>query len=479
MTELYKQKHAPYVIMNLISKSKERIMANQEHLDILMQGVDVWNKWRRENWEIRPNLERVSLENMNLRNANFQKTYFRGANLSWSDFTDVNFCGAILEEVNFYGANLASIDLRATTLKNVIFEKTDLTATDIRYKNLSKINFYGANLAGVFLEGANLEGANLENVNLSEANLARTIFDNSNLRNAHLKGACLVSAELEKANLYRANFTKANLSNANLSETNLSWANLSGANLFQADFFNADLTDANLKNSSLKEANLQQTLIVRTNLQQTDISNAKIYGVSAWDVDLEGAIQENLIITPAGEAEITVDNLKVAQFIYLLLNNPEIRDVIDTITAKSVLILGRFSAERKAVLDAIQSELRQQDYIPILFDFEKPASRDLTETIMTLASLSRFVIADLSDPHSIPHELMSFGEKLLSVPIQAIFTPVPAHQWAYPMYEHLARFPHVLPIFQYDTPTMLIENLSERVIKPAEAMVDKMRPKSL
>ena len=41
-----------------------------------------------------------------------------------------------------------------------------------------------------------------------------------------------------------------------------------------------------------------------------------------------------------------LDNLKVAQFVYLLLNNAEIRDVIDTITSKVVLILGRHALER-------------------------------------------------------------------------------------------------------------------------------------
>ena len=34
----------------------------------------------------------------------------------------------------------------------------------------------------------------------------------------------------------------------------------------------------------------------------------------------------------------TVDNIEVAQFIYLLLHNQKIRDVIDTITSKTVLI---------------------------------------------------------------------------------------------------------------------------------------------
>ena len=83
-----------------------------------------------------------------------------------------------------------------------------------------------------------------------------------------------------------------------------------------------------------------------------DLTGCRVYGISAWDLKLDGAEQKNLIITPHGEPEITVDNLEVAQFIYLLLNNEKIRHVIDTITSKVVLILGRFTEERKAVLDA-------------------------------------------------------------------------------------------------------------------------------
>jgi hypothetical protein len=47
---------------------------------------------------------------------------------------------------------------------------------------------------------------------------------------------------------------------------------------------------------------------------------------------LTGAKQQNLIITSSNESEITVDNIEVAQFVYLLLHNEKIRDVIDTIT---------------------------------------------------------------------------------------------------------------------------------------------------
>ena len=93
--------------------------------------------------------------------------------------------------------------------------------------------------------------------------------------------------------------------------------------------------------------------------------NIRIYGVSAWGLKLsEDTKQHNLIITRFDEPEITVDNIEVAQFIYLLLNNQKIRDVIDTIAKKAVLILGRFTPERKAVLDALREKLRECDYLP-------------------------------------------------------------------------------------------------------------------
>ena len=120
-----------------------------------------------------------------------------------------------------------------------------------------------------------------------------------------------------------------------------------------------------------------------------NLTGCLVYGVSAWDLNLAGTKQLNLVITERDEPVITVDNLEVAQFIYLLLHNEKIREVIDTITSKAVLILGRFTPDRKVVLDAIRESLRQRNYLPILFDFEKPASRDLTETISTLAHIAR------------------------------------------------------------------------------------------
>ena len=101
------------------------------------------------------------------------------------------------------------------------------------------------------------------------------------------------------------------------------------------------------------------------------------------------------------------------------MDNERIRNVIDTITSKVVVILGRFTAQRKQVLDAIKDELRRRDYVLVLFDFQKPASKDLTGTVSTLANMARFIIADLTDPSSVPHELASIIPSTV-VPVQAI-----------------------------------------------------------
>jgi hypothetical protein len=214
--------------------------------------------------------------------------------------------------------------------------------------------------------------------------------------------------------------------------------------------------------------------LVETNLEGANLTACSVYGISAWNVRLEGSIQSNLVITPENESPIQVDNLEVAQFVYLLLNNEKIRDVIDTIGKKAVLILGRFTTDRKAVLDAIREALRQNGYLPILFDFEKPGTRDTNETIVTLAGMVRFIIADITDPKSIPQELASIVPNLPSVPVQPLlqngFEP-----WG--MYDHIQRYPWVLPLVPYENREALLTALPLKVIAPAEAKAKEQAPK--
>ncbi len=128
-----------------------------------------------------------------------------------------------------------------------------------------------------------------------------------------------------------------------------------------------------------------------------------------------------------------------------------------------VLILGRFSGERKKTLDAIREELRKHGYLPILFDFEKPSSRDVTETVSTLAHMAKFVIADITDPRSIPQELQAIVPQLPSVPVQPILL---ASQGEYGMFEHFPRYPWVRETLRYESDEALLASLNESVINP-------------
>jgi hypothetical protein len=306
-----------------------------------------------------------------------------------------------------------------------------------------RANLRGANLIGAYLTKADLRGANLHGANLTGAYL-----DGANLT-ADLRVADLSGADLIRANLTKADLRGANLDGANLNEANLTGADLDGANLF--------------------EANLQRAALIDTDLTDADLTGCRIFGVSAWRLKLQGAKQQNLIITDDDEPKITVDNIEVAQFTYLMLNNQKVRDVIDTITSKAVLILGRFTADRKAVLDAIREELRKRNYLPILFDFELPERRNITETVTLLARMARFIIADLTDPSSIPQELQAIIPSV-RVPVQPLLLEGSS---IYSMFGDFdpQDFHWVLPVYRYKEPEQLLATLAENVIAPAEGKV--------
>jgi len=166
-------------------------VANEQHLRILKQGTDAWNRWRRENPEILPDLIRADLSMVDLRWADLSRACLIEANLSGADLT---------------GANLREADL----------SKADLSGACLIEANLIWADLSRADLSGACLIEANLSGADLIGANLREADLSK----------ADLSGACLI-----EANLIWADLSKADLSEADLRLANLGWANLSGAYL--------------------------------------------------------------------------------------------------------------------------------------------------------------------------------------------------------------------------------------------------------
>ncbi|GAC1634478.1 MAG: pentapeptide repeat-containing protein [Ktedonobacteraceae bacterium] len=421
-------------------------MANQEHLDILKQGVEVWNKWREYNPKIQPNLGGVGLNGADLKGINFSKTILTQAIIGGN----ANLSGANLSQAFLLRANFFKSNLSGANLTNADIGASELSMADMSGTNLTKAKLNQANLYHTNLTGARLNGAILNDAKLNEANLTK---------------ARLIRANLFRADLSSANLRKAVLSGANLTRAILNVSDLRGANLIRATLYEANLNGANLSGAILKGANLSGASLLYTHLQGAKIRNCTVYGISAWNVELDDQTDQlNLVITPDGEPTITVDNLEVAQFLYLLLNNPKIRDVIDTIAKKAVLILGRFTPKRKAVLDAIREALRTHGYVPILFDFDKPSSQDLTETVSTLAHLSRFIIADLTEPSSIPKELEAIVPTL-AVPVQPLLE---GSIQPYAMFKDYWKYRWVLEVYRYNGLEELLASFKEHVIEPAE-----------
>jgi uncharacterized protein YjbI with pentapeptide repeats len=417
---------------------KREAMTNEEKLALLKAGVEGWNKWRKENNGVEINLMEADLSSANLGSADLM--------------------GADLRQANLMGADLSQANLRGAYLVGADFSRADLIDADLSQANLMR---------------ACLKFANLSGANLSEANLGKALLREAKLNRANLSGA-----NLSEANCPEASLPEVNLSGVDLIEANLSEADLCGADLRRAYLRGANLTGANLIGANLTGANLSEANLINSNLVNTDITNAKIsksnvYGVNVWDLEGEFKEQKDLIITPQNQPPITVDNIKVAQFVYLILNNREIREVINTLTSKSVLILGRFAIpERKAILDALRDKLREYDLLPIVFDFERPTDKDFTETIKTLAGLCYFVIADVTNPRSSPLELQA------TIPdYQIPFVPI-IQEGENPfamMVDLQKKYNWVLDTISYDSLDTLIEILKPHIIDPAIKKRDELR----
>lgn len=204
-------------------------------------------------------------------------------------------------------------------------------------------------------------------------------------------------------------------------------------------------------------------------LGAADLTGTRVYGVNCWDVDISNdTIQRDLIVTSPKEPSIRVDDIRVAQFIHLILTNENLRSVLDSVTKRGVLILGRFGGGGLEVLHAVGEGLRKSGYLPMIFEFARVEDRTYTETVLTLAGLARFVVVDLSGP-SVPHELYGTAPHL-KIP----FVPIlQKGRHPYSMFADLLENQWVLrPIPEFESLDDLLLALQDNVITPAEKRVE-------
>ncbi|MDA3859927.1 MAG: pentapeptide repeat-containing protein [Melioribacteraceae bacterium] len=284
----------------------------------------------------------------------------------------------------------------------------------------------------------NIEGCNFINSDLHGVSLRNGIYTNCNFDGSSINFADLVDAY----------FQSCSFKNVNMRVTKIGSASFRDCHFEESDLSYCSAQDTSFSGSTFISTKLEHMSFIATDFSNSKLQDCSIYGISSWDLILYNAEQKDLIITGEDQPKITVDNIELAQFLYLIINNTKLRNVIDTITSKVILILGNFSPERRIVLDDIRNLLRKSDYIPVMFDFQKPASRNLTETVLTLANMAKFVIADLSSARSIGHELSATIPRLQSVNFYPIITK---DEREYGMFEEFTSLNWVKPIMDYET----------------------------
>jgi uncharacterized protein YjbI with pentapeptide repeats len=125
-------------------------VANEEHVKILNQGVEVWNAWPHAKPRLRPDLIFTKLYGVNLSHA-----HLSGANLSGAYLNYANLSYAHLNGANLLGTNLSNANLNHTSLRGA--------------------QLFAANLSGADLSGANLAGAQLNETAFANIDLASVI----------------------------------------------------------------------------------------------------------------------------------------------------------------------------------------------------------------------------------------------------------------------------------------------------------------
>ena len=201
-------------------------MANANHIEWLLEGVDSWNARRERN-----------------------------------DFWP-----------NFDGVNLSEIIHRSSP-------RDALSGTGTQLK--------GINLERTLARNANLFGLGLEKANFSFAELQGSNFVNTDLSDAHLTGAnfagaFFLTASLKGAYGARVNFEGANLSGADLRDTRFSSASFAGANLVRAKVKNADFSRSTLMGADITDIQPWEALLFKeqeASVKQVPIGRNKIESV--------------------------------------------------------------------------------------------------------------------------------------------------------------------------------------------------------
>jgi hypothetical protein len=289
--------------------------------------------------------------------------------------------------------------------------------------------------------GLQVKGNNL--VDFSGMNLSGVNIQHAFAEGLHLRDAVFDGTHFEEGDFSRADFRGATFRNTKFNKTILTGANFDGAT-----FINCNLNRINLVGASFRVKEITETVV---------------YGIAAWDLETSDEMKQSKLVIEKtyelysdfiqqGKVPMMVDDIELAQFVYYLSNHKKMRDAINILNERGVLLLGRFSNGGLERLYSMRKWFKSKGYMAMIFDFVRPDNLSLTETVVTMAGLSKFVVVDLSGA-SVPAELQSI--------LSQIKKPVLTFGNPYALFFDLADQTKMLTIEGDDS--KLLNNLEEKL----------------
>ena len=378
--------------------------------------------------------------------------------------TGKDFTGVVFEPglrlSNTY-SQLHKADLRDAVLTDARFRAVNLRKTiwkgsEVRKCWFAECNFQQAAFTPAGVHGTVFEDCDFQTTKIS-ADFERCLFHDCRLDDHRLRGCSFRNTAFRDCSFRHADLTGVDLE---------------GARFENCDLDGVNLTGATLRDTVFDRCNLHGAIWSDADIDGVAVNRSEIYGISLWGTRGEPALARELSLTKPGEPSgLEIDALHMAVFVASLMEGNGVRELVDGLSSTLVLVLGRFSPEHKPVLDAIRARLRELGYTAVIFDSSLPRRRDTSETVSVLAKLSRFVIADATDPRSVPYELRGFVTDS-GTPLQVVTRGEPP----FSMLEDLEKFPWVRPSREFTGASDLVEALPE-MVTDLEELCERSRTK--
>jgi uncharacterized protein YjbI with pentapeptide repeats len=439
-------------------------------------------------------LHQIDLTGAKLRGALAKNAHFIDCSMQESDCAGLDACEASFSDCNLRSATLSSLGPQGPLARYGVGLGGNICLGGrwIHFDNKFNSDFHRAQFFSCDLSGVHFSGSNLWQSRFFDCRLSGARIDGAYAGDSHFDGCDMQELVAHDADFTAASFSGCQLSGATLvrvrmarssflPRTRSKTSNLRiepGKGIVSVDSMESTTTVTSLAGARLERVDFSCSLLVDLDLSGARLESAVVYGVSAWSLKLEGTEQSGLIITQPDEPVVTVDDIELAQFIYLMLSSRSVRRVIDTLTSRVVLLLGNFGDAGMEFLNKARSVLRHRGYVPVVFDWPALDNKNLTETVMLLGSMAKFVIANLTDPRSVGHELRGIVPDSPSLPVLPV---VIGGQRPYAMFEDFQQYPWVLPLIRAESVDAAIalvecEGLVALELKHTELLHARSRP---